>query len=557
MKLMPSLFRPAGADRRPMTKEKARPPKIAAVGFGSWGRNLARNFAELGALAGICEIDPGLRRACGESHPRARWYPDFTRVLRDDDIEAVAIATPAETHGELVRRALIAGKDVFVEKPLCLSVDEAATLVDLARKRRRILMVGHLLRYHPAVLKLKSLVDAGELGRIRYIYSCRLNLGRIRREENSLWSFAPHDISVILDLLGEMPDAVRAQGGNYLHARVADVTVSLLSFPSGVKAHVFVSWLHPYKEQKLVVIGDRKMAVFDDIEKTEKLRMYPHSIEWKDQVPVVNKAEAAVVPFDPGEPLRAECLHFLDCLRSRRDPRTDGAEGVRVLRVLQQCQDALESGGADRPEPPRKSGRPFFAHPTAVIDDGAEIGEGTRIWHFSHILEGSRIGPRCTLGQNVMIGPRARLGEGVKIQNNVSVYEGVTLEDQVFCGPSMVFTNVINPRSRFPRKDEYRPTRVGRGATLGANSTILCGVTIGCHAFIGAGSVVTRDVPEFALVYGTPARLRGWMCECGRKLGWKGKSAACSCRRRYRKIPGGVRRIGGADDAEGTARPRP
>src|SRR4029079_9214149 len=217
---------------------------------------------------------------------------------------------------------------------LCLSAEQGKKLVALAKERDRILMVGHLLWYHPAVLKLKELIDKGELGRIQYVYSNRLNLGKIRREENILWSFAPHDISVILGLLNETPDSVQAQGGNYLHQRIADVTVSLLSFPSGVKAHIFVSWLHPYKEQKLIVVGDRKMAVFDDLEKKDKLLLYPHSIDWKDNLPIANKADAQRVELEQGEPLRAECQHFLECVATRTTPRTDGEEGLRVLSVL-------------------------------------------------------------------------------------------------------------------------------------------------------------------------------------------------------------------------------
>src|SRR5881275_4626 len=189
-------------------------------------------------------------------------------------------------------------------------------------------MVGHLLWYHPAVLQLKKLVEEGELGRIEYIYSNRLNLGKIRREENILWSFAPHDLSVILGLLGEMPDRVQAQGGNYLHQQIADVTTSLLSFPSGVKAHIFVSWLHPFKEQKLVVVADRKMAVFDDTEPERKLVVYPPRIDWVNRVPIARKAEGEVIPIAGEEPLRLECTHFLDCVRERHTPRTPGPEGV-------------------------------------------------------------------------------------------------------------------------------------------------------------------------------------------------------------------------------------
>ena len=219
-------------------------------------------------------------------------------------------------------------------------------------------MVGHLLWYHPAILKLKSLIESGELGRIQYIYSNRLNLGKIRREENILWSFAPHDISVILGLLGETPNKVTAQGGNYLHEQIADTTVTLLSFPSGVKAHIFVSWLHPFKEQKLIVVGDRKMAVFDDMEKKNKLLLYPHSIQWKGQIPIANRAEAQSVEIETNEPLREECLHFLESVRNRQRPRTDGEEGLRVLSVLQQCQHALEPQERTTVQPATFKNRP-------------------------------------------------------------------------------------------------------------------------------------------------------------------------------------------------------
>ena len=199
-----------------------------------------------------------------------------------------------------------------------------------------------------------------------------------------------------------------------------------------------------------------------------------------------------------------------------------------MLSVLQQCQHALEPQGRITVQPATsKTGRKFFAHESAFIDEGVEVGEGTSIWHVSHILKGSRIGKSCKIGQNVVIGPNATIGNGVKIQNNVSVYEGVTLEDYVFCGPSMVFTNVFNPRSEIPRMGELKPTLVKKGATLGANCTIVCGITIGRYAFIGAGAVVTKDVPDYALVVGAPAKMTGWVCECGLKLGWINDRAMC------------------------------
>jgi UDP-2-acetamido-3-amino-2,3-dideoxy-glucuronate N-acetyltransferase len=339
-----------------------------------------------------------------------------------------------------------------------------------------------------------------------------------------------------------MPIGVNAQGGNYLHDQIADVTLSLLSFPSGVKAHVFVSWLHPYKEQKLVVVGDTQMAVFDDVEPVNKLVLYPHVIHWKNHQPVPNRAEAKPVPIESVEPLKMECRHFLECIQTRGTPRTDGHEGLRVLTVLQQCQEALAGKASVITTPSARryaqSVKPaYFVHESAFIDEDVEIGEGTTIWHVSHIMRNSRIGKNCRIGQNVVVGPNVSIGNGVKIQNNVSVYEGVTLEDDVFCGPSVVFTNVHNPRSEIRRMDELRPTLVRRGATLGANCTIVCGITIGQYAFVGAGAVVTRDVPDFALVVGNPARIIGWMCTCGNRLEQNGNGAGVvctSCRRAYR-----------------------
>jgi UDP-2-acetamido-3-amino-2,3-dideoxy-glucuronate N-acetyltransferase len=513
--------------------------RIACFGAGYWGKNLIRNFNDLGVLSWVCELDPDKRDHFAAAYNTVRFTDEVNRILTDPEVTGVAIATPAETHGALVRSALQAGKDVLVEKPLCLSVEEGQKLVALAAERHRVLMVGHLLWYHSAVLRLKDLIEAGELGRIQYIYSNRLNLGKIRREENILWSFAPHDVSVILGLVGEMPDAIEAQGGNYLHDRIADVTVSLLSFPSGVKAHIFVSWLHPFKEQKLIVVGERKMAVFDDVEKENKLLLYPHAITWKNHLPVASKASAQSVPFDLGEPLRAECLHFLECIRTRQTPRTDGIEGLRVLTVLQRCQEALEAKASTAraiPIPPQPA---HFVHESAFIDHNVEIGEGTTIWHVSHVLKNSRIGKNCRIGQNVVIGPSVSIGNGVKIQNNVSVYEGVTLEDDVFCGPSMVFTNVFNPRSQIRRMGELQPTLVRRGVSLGANCTIVCGVTIGQYAFVGAGSVVVKDVPDFALIVGNPGRIIGWMCMCGNRIDFDGEGGlgGCrACRQAYRRV---------------------
>ena len=519
---------------------------VALIGCGAWGMNHLRVWAELGHLRVACDPDPVRLQAVQKLHPELETSLDPVAVLERPDITAVVIATPAPTHAALALRALEHGKHVLVEKPMALTVSEGEQLVAAARHMERVLMVGHVLEYHPAVLKIRQLVDDGTLGRVQYIYSNRLNLGRIRTEENALWSFAPHDIAIVLRLLGGMPEDVACHGGTYLSHGVADVTLTTLRFPNNVRAHIFVSWLHPFKEQRFVVVGDRQMAVFDDTQRwPEKLMLYPHTVDWiGGRVPVAQRAEANPVALDQVEPLWAECAHFARCILQRERPLTGGASGLRVLRVLDAAQRSLEQDS--RPARPlAEAPPPYFVHPTATVDAGAQIGAGTRIWHYTHVMPQASIGRQCNLGQNVFVASRVRIGDGVKIQNNVSVYEGVELEDEVFCGPSMVFTNVLNPRSAIERKSEYRRTLVRRGSTLGANCTIICGVKIGQYALVGSGAVVTKDVPDYALAVGVPARVAGWVCECGERLEFKGEQAVCAaCGKRYTRTgPRTVERI--------------
>src|SRR6266852_738672 len=477
-------------------KSKAR---VAVVGVGYWGKNLVRNFHELGALAALCDADRSVEAAYKRSHGDVKFYTEYRDVLSDNSIDAVALATPAVSHYEMAKAALEAGKDVIVEKPLAIDVKHGEDLVKLAHEKQQILMVGHILRYHPAVLKLQHLIRDGALGRINYLYSNRLNIGKIRTEENILWSFAPHDVSVMLSLLNEMPTRVLCRGGAWLNRDVFDVTLSHFDFPSGVQAHIFVSWLHPVKEQRLVVVGSEKMAVFDDTAE-HKLVLYPHKVEWKNRVPTAVKANAEIVALDDREPLRAECQHFLDCVATRTSPVSNGAEGLRVLLVLDACQRALRDGGVALEASPtngKKQERPYFVHESAYADEGAEIGAHTKIWHFSHVMKGARIGERCVIGQNVNVDGGTNIGNNVKIQNNVSVYTGAVIEDDVFLGPSCVLTNVTNPRSQVNRHSLYETTHLKRGCTVGANSTVVCGVTVGRYAFVGAGAVVTKNVPDF------------------------------------------------------------
>jgi UDP-2-acetamido-3-amino-2,3-dideoxy-glucuronate N-acetyltransferase len=529
---------PQPATRNP--QPATRPPCIAIIGSGYWGKNLVRNFNQLGALKLICDKNETVLGDFKKQYPGVETCLALNHVLSQEDIQGLVIPTPAETHFTLAREALLAGKHIFVEKPLSLTEKDARELAELAQQNRLVLMVGHLLQYHPVFTRLKELDASGQLGRINYIYSHRLNLGKIRREENILWSFAPHDISMILSLAGEEPESVLATGGNYLHRKIADVTTTHLEFPSGLRAQVFVSWLHPFKEQKLVVVGDRKMAVFDDTQPwSDKLLLYAHEIQWQHNIPVPAKAEPERVDIPRDEPLRLECEHFLDCIANNKQPLTDGYEGMRVLKVLNASQLSLDENGrkiylGERPEPSIK----YFSHPTAVIDDNVSIGTATKIWHFSHILSGSRIGEQCNIGQNVVIGPDVTIGNTCKIQNNVSIYKGVTLEDGVFCGPSMVFTNVYNPRAEIRKMDQVRPSLVKKGTTIGANATVVCGAILGRYCFVGAGAVVTKNVADYALVVGNPAKRIGWMCECGERL--PDDLECLSCGKRFEKKGEGI-----------------
>jgi predicted dehydrogenase len=321
-------------------------PQIALVGCGYWGKNLCRNFHALGALSSVVDAtESGQSIACSIAS-NAQITDNLDDVLRNDQIRGVALATPAETHAELAIRAMQAGKDVFVEKPMALTLEDAEKMKKVAKGTDRILMVGHLLEYHPAVLKLRELIASGQLGKIKYIYSNRLNFGKVRTEENALWSFAPHDVAVILRLMGQAPVEISACGGSYLTSGIADTTMSNLRFKNESRAHIFVSWLHPFKEQRLVVVGDKKMAIFNDVAPFgEKLQLYPQNVEFDGVIPILQKEDAEFVEHADTEPLREECKHFLECIQSRNQPLTNAQSGIDVLEVLHACQQSIEQNG--------------------------------------------------------------------------------------------------------------------------------------------------------------------------------------------------------------------
>jgi UDP-2-acetamido-3-amino-2,3-dideoxy-glucuronate N-acetyltransferase len=317
-------------------------PKVACIGCGYWGKKVARNLSALGVLHAVSDVAADAAGALSNEY--AVPSHSFETVLADPDVDAVAIVSPAAMHGDHVRRALSAGKHVFVEKPLALNNFEGHALVKLARERGRILMVGHLLRYHPMVEALIDHARSGRLGEIKHIYSRRFGLGKIRTEEDVIWSFAPHDISIILALLGETPNYVSAEATCIVTQNIADIANIHLGFPSGVTARISVSWLNPVKEQKTVVIGSLQHAVFDDtLEWDRKLQLYGHRIDTSAEAPSVSKAEPVSTKLPHSEPLREELAHFLACVATGRQPLTDGTEALGVLSVLEEAAKSVRA----------------------------------------------------------------------------------------------------------------------------------------------------------------------------------------------------------------------
>ncbi len=320
-------------------------PGIAVVGCGYWGKNLVRNFHQLGALRAVCDATEAGRATAQKLAPGVRLCAALEELLTMPEIAGIALATPAATHFPLALQCLAAGKDLFVEKPLALRAEEGGRILQTARAAGRVLVVGHILEYHPAILALRRLIDTGRLGQIRYLYSNRLHFGKIRTEENALWSFAPHDVAVILRLVGAMPEEVSCRGAAFVHGHLADVTVSTLHFPNNVHAHVFVSWLNPFKEQKLVVVGTDRMAVFNDTVPENKLLLYNQHVTVENGTPVLHSKDVETVPIEAGEPLAAECRDFLHCIATRATPLSDGERGLRVLEVLEACQQSMDLHG--------------------------------------------------------------------------------------------------------------------------------------------------------------------------------------------------------------------
>lgn len=446
--------------------------KLGLIGCGRWGKNLVREFHKLGILHIICDI-----QNLDYNIPITQDWNYFL-----NEIDMVCISLPAELHYEYTKKALLAHKDVFVEKPMTLNINQAQELVQLAHNNQCILMVGHLLQYHPAIQKIKEYLP--KLGKVINITSNRKSWGTIREQENVLWSFAPHDLSIILSLVSGNIHQIVASGKS---RKVYDI-VNTSFYLDNIYVNINVSWLHPFKEQKLTIIGEQGSLIFDDVQKT--------LIFFKDNI---NEN----IEFDKTSPLELECQHFIECCETRQQPITNGLEGLYVLQIIDKIQQKLNNI------------QPKLNH-QGIIDKGAIIGNNCRIWHHSHLTNTCQIGDNCSIGQNCYVA--GILGQGCKLQNNVNIYLGVKCGNYVFFGPNSTTTNDLNPRAQYSKNGNYIETIIEDQVSIGANVVIRCGITLKKGCFIGCGSVVVKDCDEYGIYVGNPAKKIGIMDEYGNKI---------------------------------------
>ncbi len=510
--------------------------RVAVVGLGSRGLLAAEILSGMSALGALCDAEPTVLVDTGRAFEGVRLESDYLRLLAASDVAAVVLCTPPETWDGMVEAALHAGKDVYLEAPLVLPLERGRAMVELAVERRRLLMAGPVMRFAPAVEALLAAARSGAFGRLRYIHAHHDKDSPPSGETPADAGLSAVQAQLLLDLLDAPASRVFTRGTGWRSARAQDVTETLLECRDGPRALLRASHVAPFGPHgafELTVLGDAGAG---------RLRR-----DDEDRLHVVFQGEAAVdaPPPSTGREARAASLaHFLESVQTRR-PTLQGPDALLGLwRLLAAAQRSLDEGApvdpaAAPPAPRTAAPAGVFLHRTVELDGPCDIGAGTKIWHFSKLLGPLKIGRDCSFGQNVVIERNVTIGDNVKVQNNVSIYSGVILEDDVFCGPSMVFTNIGTPRSHFPRKGQYAVTRVHRGASIGANATVVCGHTLGQYCFVGAGAVVTRDVPDYALVYGNPARVMGFACYCGARLPFgtglgECQEAGCAdCGRRY------------------------
>jgi len=516
---------------------------IAIIGINFWGRHHVREFFQLGVLNSIYDLNTELLLSYKNKYPGTNLASSYQEILNNPNILAIVIAVPAKYHYECTKKAILAGKKfILVEKPFTMSLAEAQELKLLAEQHGTKIMVDHLLHYAPAVAKMKEIIPT-HIGDIYYISSFRQNMGRVRSHENALWSLGCHDISLIQSIMNQTPESIEVNGYDFLQKGIYDKVSLRLNYSNtaghNIHAQIESNWLYPEKHHVFSVVGSKGMLTY----KSDQLYYYPVEYnpslnsfvkhnnlnnEESSESEMVGVKTPIPIVVNGKSPLQCVCEEFIKyCLTPDYTVITDVNEAIQVITLLDQIQKQMDSDSLKKEkENPIKmvvsdlhdrEKSIMFCHKSSYIDEGAMVGQGTKIWHFSHLMK-CIIGENCTIGQNCFIGDNVVIGNGCKIQNNVSIYDGITIEDDCFVGPSVVFTNDLNPRAKYPKNGKYVKTIVKQGATIGANATIVCGITLGENCFIGAGAVVTKDVLPNATMVGNPAKKIGEMNTKGEKI---------------------------------------
>ncbi len=479
---------------------------VAIIGCGYWGSNLIRVFAqsEQAHLHTCCDLEDSKLKKVKTIYPYVNIATDYQHVLANPEIHAVVIATPVLSHYKLAKLALLSDKHVLIEKPMTFDSKEAQELIELAKQKNKIIMIDHTFEYEPAIRKIKEIVKSGELGDIYYIKANWLNLGLLQPDVNVVFDLAPHIFSIINYITDREPIGVRATGESYVHNNHLEEMANLIvKYPDKIIANINVSWLEPYKARTLIIIGSRKMLVFDLLQPQEQVKIFDKGVDINADNRISYRSGDVYSPnVPPREPLKEMADHFITCIKENKKPLSSGEKGLLVVKLIESACKSLDNNGEE-------------VEINKIGNSNVKLKENVKIPQPNLVnLYGCEIGENTKIGAFVEIQKNAKIGKNCKISSHSFICEGVTIEDDVFIGHGVKFINDKYPKAtingNLQTEKDWRviPTFIKQGASIGTNSTILCGLTIGENAIIGAGSVVTKDVPPNSIVYGNPARIK-------------------------------------------------
>ena len=501
---------------------------IGVIGCGYWGPNLIRNLKEISEanLDYICDIDGNKLIAMKKKYPSLKITKDYQMILNDSSIDAVVIALPVSKHYSIAKEALLKNKHVLVEKPLTASVSESEELVRIAKEKGLVLMVDHTFEYSPAINKMKQIIESGELGDIYYIKTEWLNLGLLQPNVNVVWDLATHIISIVNYITGLAPLSVNANAKGYLREEIQEIAQAKIKYPKNISVYITVSWLEPKKTRQVTIVGSKKMLIYDLTNEEEPLKIYDKGVSIIQEATDIRPSKMEYRFGDiysphikNAEPLSIMCSHFIECIKNNTTPLSDGESGLRVVRVLEAMEQSIQENGKEiilgnNINNVKKNFLKFEQKNENPSELGVKLANNVKIFQPNLTnLYGCEIGENTKIGAFVEIQKNAKIGKNCKISSHSFVCEGVIIEDEVFIGHGVIFINDKYPQSttngKLQTENDWKvvPTFVKKGASIGSNATILCGVTIGENAIVGAGSVVTKDVLPNTVVAGNPARI--------------------------------------------------